>query len=164
MEHAAQAPEWAAALEASWIGVFMRQSVYAYPLANLLHLLGLTLLVGPILLLDLRALGVGARLVAADAASRLVTPFAGIGLALSLVTGPLLFVADAKSLATSTMLIAKLTLLAFALANALLFRALWNRRLPDWDRAPPLVGRAQAGASIALWLMIGGLGRMIAYL
>lgn len=164
MEHAAQAPEWAAALEASWIGVAMRQSMFAYPVANLLHLLGLTLLVGPIVLLDLRTLGFGAGLVAADAASRLVTPVAAVGLALSLLSGPLLFVADAKSLATSAMLIAKLALLGVALANAALFRALWNRRLGDWDVAPPLVGRLQAAGSIALWLTIGGLGRMIAYL
>ena len=164
MEHAAQAPEWAAALEASWIGVTMRQSALAYPLVNILHLLGLVLLAGPILLLDLRLLGLGRARISADAASAALTPFALAGLGLFVLTGPLMFAADARALASSEMMIWKLALIGCALVNAALFRIAWGRRLADWDAAPPLLGRAQALASVAAWLSAAALGRMIAYL
>lgn len=164
MEQVAEAPAWAAALEATWLGATMRQSAYAYPAANLAHLLGLVLLVGPIMLLDLRLLGLGREQVRADVASGLLTPFSLAGLALFAATGPLLFMADARALSASGLMWAKLALLVAGLANAVLFRALWRGRLEGWDRAPPLIGRLQAAASIAIWLLVAGLGRMVAYL
>jgi hypothetical protein len=164
MEHAGHAPEWAAALEASWLGAAMRQSLFAYPVANLLHLLGLTLLAGPIMLLDLRLMGFGRALIKAEAASRVLTRFALAGLAFAAATGPLLFVADAKALSTSALLIAKLVLIAAALINAALLRLWWGTLLPDWDLFAPTLAKVQAAASIALWLTVAGLGRMIAYL
>ncbi|GLK81149.1 DUF6644 family protein [Methylopila turkensis] len=162
MEPIADPPLWAAALEASRVGVAMRQSAVAYPLANLVHLLGLVLLVGPILLLDLRLLGFG-KAVAVDDAARLLTPFAGVGLALLVVTGPLLFAADARALSTNTLLLWKLAGAALGLANALAFRALWRSRYPFWDQGPPVAARAQALGSIGLWLGVAALGRLIAY-
>ncbi|MFC3693056.1 DUF6644 family protein [Chenggangzhangella methanolivorans] len=164
MEQAAQAPEWAAALEATWAGVLMRQSAVAYPVANLVHLLGLTLLVGPILLFDLRVLGVGRRLVGLEGLSQFVTPFAVAGAILAIASGPLLFLADAKALSTSPTMIAKLALVALGLLNALAFRRAYGDRLVGWDSAPAARGRAQAAASIVIWFTVAGLGRMIAYL
>lgn len=164
MEHAAaSAPAWAVALEASSLGLFMRQSIAAYPVANLTHLLGLILLVGPIALLDLRMLGAGRAQIAADVASRALTPFAVVGLVLLLSSGVLLFAADARSLAVSTVVLVKLALVALGVANAILFRALWRRRFVDWDERPPIFGKLQAAGSIALWLMVAALGRLIAY-
>ncbi len=164
MEQVAQAPQWAAAVEATWLGVVMRQSAWAYPLANLVHLLGLTLLVGPILLFDLRIMGLGRKLVGAAELSRLVTPFAATGLALAVLTGPLLFLPDAKALSTSALMIAKLALVAFGVLNALAFRKLFGARLAKWDTAPVLWGRAQAAASIVIWFTVASAGRLIAYL
>jgi hypothetical protein len=164
VEQVAQASGWAAALEASGLGVAMSDSLYAYPVVNVLHLLGLTLLVGPILLLDLRLLGFGRRHVAADAASRLLTPFTVAGALIAVTTGPLLFVADAKALSGNALLGAKLALLAVAVLNAWLFRLWWRRLLPDWDLFAPRLARLQSAASIALWFAVAGLGRLIAYL
>jgi hypothetical protein len=50
--------EVAAALEASSLGVAMRESPFLYPLVNVIHLIGLVLIVGAIGMLDLRLLGV----------------------------------------------------------------------------------------------------------
>lgn len=163
MEHAAGVPAWAAALEASLLGVAMRESAFLYPLANLLHLLGLVLLVGAMLLLDLRLLGVGRRAIAADAAARLLTPLAIAGVVLQIVTGLCLFAADAGPLVGSGAFVAKLILIAVGLGNALLFRLAWQRRLADWDARPPAPGLAQAAISVAVWLAVGTLGRLIAY-
>ncbi|MFK8250814.1 DUF6644 family protein [Ancylobacter terrae] len=165
MEHGgAAAAGWALALQQSALGAFVRDSLWIYPAANLVHLLGLTLLIGPIIVLDLRLLGVGRGIVSAAAASRLLTPFALAGIVLLLPSGVLLFAADAASLASSPLFQIKLALVGLALFNALAFRRAWNGRLADWDRDPPLAGRWQAGCSIGLWLAAGFCGRMIAYL
>src|SRR5262245_33072252 len=98
MEHGHPlAPAWAAALETSSWALGLRDSTWIYPLANLIHLLGLALLVGPIAVLDLRLLGIG-RAIDLPALSRLLTPIAIAGLLLSMASGSVLFIADAGAL------------------------------------------------------------------
>jgi hypothetical protein len=154
--------QWASALEASGLGEWMRSSALAYPVVNVIHLLGLTLLVGPIVLLDLRLLGAGRQL-ALPPVSAVLTRFAIAGLLIQLFSGFLLFSADAGPLIGNPILLSKLACITLGIGNALLFRALWNRQLSDWDTRPPLLGRAQALLSIAIWLTVGTLGRWIAY-
>lgn len=152
----------AAALEASPLGAWMRGSDWAYPVANLVHLAGLILLIGNLLLLDLRLLGAG-RQFPLPAVSSVLTPLAIIGLVLMLASGVLMFAADAAPLLASELMRWKLVLVGLGIANALLFRRFQERRLDDWDRAPPLSGRIQALLSIGCWLVTATLGRLIAY-
>ena len=154
---------WAVALEASTLGHWMRTGPWAYPSANVLHVLGLTLLVGPILLLDLRLLGLG-RVFPVDATARVLTRWSVAGLLVMIGSGTALFAADATALAANEVMRWKLVLIGTGLANAITFRWLWSRHLEHWDRAPPALGRAQALASIALWLAVPVAGRLIAYL
>jgi hypothetical protein len=152
----------AAALEASPLGAWARGSDLAYPVANLVHLLGLVLLVGGIGLLDLRLTGLF-RSLPVETLSRVLTPLAIAGLALLGLGGAVMFSADATALFASTVFRWKVALIALALANAAAFRWLWRRRMARWDLAPPLAGRVMAGGSLGLWLIIAGLGRWIAY-
>ncbi len=163
MEHGHPlAPAWAAALEASAWALIVRDSTWIYPLANLTHLLGLVLLVGPIVALDLRLLGVS-RTIAVTDLSRLLTPFAVIGLVLSLVSGSVLFVADAGALVTNNVFLIKMALLVLGIANAVTFRLLWRHRLRYWDTQTPSMGRLQAVISVAIWFCTAAAGRLIAY-
>jgi hypothetical protein len=155
-------PAWAQAVEQSGLGATMRESLLAYPAANLIHILGLVLLAGPIIALDLRLLGLG-RAVPLPAASRHLTPIAVTGLVLMILTGPLLFAADAGPLAEHPLMQLKMALAAFAIVNAVAFRVFWRHRLTNWDVAPPTLGRVQAMTSITAWLMVAACGRLIAY-
>ena len=152
----------AAALEASALGEWMRGSDRAYPVANLVHLLGLVLLVGPMLLLDLRLLGAG-RQFALPTVSATLTPWAVVGLLLLLPSGARMFAADAGPQLGNPVLQLKRLLVALGIANALLFRVLWADWLDDWDLLPPVGGRLQAALSALCWLAAGTLGRLIAY-
>ncbi|MDF2998958.1 MAG: putative rane protein [Xanthobacteraceae bacterium] len=163
MEHGV-GPHWAFALQQSWLGSLVRDSLWIYPAANLVHLLGLVMLIGPIVALDLRLLGLGRHNITVPAASRFLTPFAIAGILLMLPSGTLLFAADAASLAGSRLMQVKIALVALALTNAVLFRLLWSRQLAGWDAAPPVMGQVQAAISVGLWLSVGYCGRMIAYL
>jgi len=152
----------AAELEASALGEWMRSSDRAYPVVNLVHLLGLVLLIGPMLLLDLRLLGV-ARHYPLPAVSATLTAWAIVGLLLLLPSGALMFTADAVPLLTNPLLQVKLLLIALGIANALLFRLMWSDRLDEWDLVRPRAGQVQAALSAVCWLCAGTLGRLIAY-
>jgi hypothetical protein len=140
----------------------MRSSEFAYPAVNLIHLCGLVLLVGSMLLLDLRLMGAGRRLSLTDV-SGILTPFAIAGLALLVASGVLLFSADAGPLLRNPLLPIKLGCILIGLLNAVLFRAIWDKRLAFWDDAPPVMGRLQAFVSLSLWVAAGSLGRLLAY-
>lgn len=144
------------------LGEWVRGAGPAYATLNLVHLLGLTLLLGTMLLLDLRLLGAGKRLPLLEV-SRLLTPVAICGLALQMASGAVLLAADAVALSGNAAFRWKLALLLAALVNALVFRRCWSRSLERWDGAPPPFGRAQAALSLVLWLGVAASGRLIAY-
>lgn len=134
-----------------------RESAWAYPLANLIHLLGLVLLVGGIGFLDLRLAGCFRALPLA-ALSRALTPLAITGLLLLVLSGAVLFAADAGALVRSPRFQLKLLLIALAIANAVLFRRLWKG-----ESTPGPALRLIAVLSLLLWLGVASLGRLIAY-
>jgi len=154
--------ELARSLQETPLGAWARGSSYAYPTANLLHLFGLVMLVGAIGVLDLRLTGLW-RAIPAEALSRALTPIGLIGILLLVPSGFVLFAADAAALIQSRLFQAKLLLIAFALVNALAFRWLGRGRLARWDQAAPAYGKAMAVGSVAAWLIIAALGRLIAY-
>ena len=151
---------WGEAVQASQFGIWAGGDIY--PFANLVHILGLVMLIGGIGILDLRLAGLFRRIPTAPLAAAL-TPIAVIGLLLMIPSGAAMFSADASTLVNSSTFRTKLFLIGLALANAVAFRVLWRRRIDQWDLDPPVVGRVMAAISILLWLWIAALGRWIAY-
>lgn len=152
----------AAWLDAIGIGPWSRGSALAYPVANTLHLLGLVMLVGGIGVVDLRVMGLWRSLPMAEL-SRALTPVAIAGLVLMAGSGAILFAADGAALARSAIFERKLMLIVAALANAAVFRLVWNTRMANWRNEAPRAPRAMAAASLLLWLATGASGRWIAY-
>lgn len=146
---------------ASDFGQWASGSSIAYPLANVVHLLGLVMLVGGIGILDLRLAG-AFRAIPLAPLSRALTPIAIAGLILMVPSGATMVAAD-TAVTQSTVFRWKLVFIGFALINAVAFRMIWRSRFGTWEGAPPIAGRLMAAGSILLWLTIGGLGRMIAY-
>ena len=146
-------------LDAIGIGPWAHGSVLVYPVANVIHLLGLVMLVGGIGIVDLRVAGLW-RSLPLEPLSRALTPVAIAGLLLMLPSGVILFAADGKALAGSDVFMLKLALVAAALVNAFMFRRLWSKSL---RHSPPLLARVSALLSLGLWLTIGAMGRWIAY-
>lgn len=121
----------------------------------MVHVLGVALLFGAVLAIDLRWLG---RLSEAPARSveRVFAPLAFVGLAALVLSGTVLFTADAKALVRSPVFFAKLGLIGLAVANFLT-----SRRLRP-ERGGAGVALA-ATASLLLWAGVIVLGRWIAY-
>lgn len=147
----------AAAIEGTPFALWAARDPLAYPLANVLHVLGLALLLGPILLVDLRLLGAFPALPLRPFV-RAVRPFAVAGFAGLVLSGTVLFAADAVALATSETFRLKLLLVGLGLANALAFPLAWRGEAPAGAGA-----RGMALASIGVWTAAAIAGRWIAY-
>lgn len=158
-----QAALWAQALQDSSFAAAIRGGAYVYPFVNILHVLGVGLIVGSILALDFRILGF-AHSVSAEGASKLLTPFSVAGLVIAMPSGFALYASDAVSLSQNNLMWTKLLLIALGIGNAALFRKLWNSRLADWERNATALARSQAILSILIWISVPVLGRLVAYL
>lgn len=133
------------------------RSPLAYPIANTVHVLGLALLLGPIALVDLRLLGAFRALPLQPFVSA-VRPFAVAGLVALLLSGSVLFAADAAALAVSGTFQRKLVLVGLGLANAAAFPIVWRG-----GEQVQLPARLMAVASLLLWTSAAIAGRWIAY-
>jgi hypothetical protein len=148
---------FAAAVEASAVASFLRQSHWTYPAVNAAHLLGVALLVGAVVPMDLRLIGVWRPDVRLDAVLALLRSVAAFGAALAVLTGLLLFSVQARDYVTMRLFAVKLTLVTIGLAHALA----WGGAL---GRATPARQRAAGALSIVLWVSVLVCGRMLGYL
>jgi hypothetical protein len=157
--------QWLVALEATVVARALRGSAWAYPLVNAAHILGVALLVGAMIPLDLRLLGAW-RSVPLAPLWRVLTRTAGVGLGLAVVCGALLFITRATEYAASGLFLSKMVVVGVGTANALAVRTL----LPDaiapmrsaLERLPVRVQLAGA-ISLAAWLTALTLGRLVGY-
>lgn len=122
-----------------------------------MHVLGIALLIGAIISLDLRLLGL-CRQLPLEALGRLLQRVAACGLMLAIATGSLLFLADPGGYAGMPLFRLKLTLVALAIANALLLNL-----GPGLANATPRRLRLAGGLSLLLWPAVLIAGRFLAF-
>ena len=143
----------------------MREGAWLYPIVEIVHIAGFSVLVGSVVLFDLRVLGF-ARTLPVVALGKHLLRWALASVLLVVPAGLLLFTAHPVELANNPAFLLKLVLIALAGLNALAFHLLPYRSVASWDRdAPaPMLARAGAVSSILLWLGVITCGRLLAYL
>lgn len=147
-------------LEGSALAQALRGSVWWYPLINAAHLLGIALLVGGIVPLDLRLLGLWSGLPLRPL-WRVLRITSAIGLALALTTGSLLFITRASDYLASVWFLAKLVVVLLGLVNIAVVMA---RYAPPGDVEQVAPGlRRCAMLSLGGWLTVLVLGRLVGY-
>lgn len=149
----------------SRIGTQIRESDYAFSIIESVHVLGITLLVGTIALLDLRMLGVVLRGISVTRIARTVFPLTWSGFVIMFLSGFLLFWAEAAKNYTNPAFRIKILLLLLVGLNPLIFHTTIYRRVQEWEllEVSPWRARTAAIASLSLWGGIVVAGRMIAY-
>lgn len=153
------APALLQALEASGIGRGIRSSVWLYPAANVVHVLGVTGFISAVVVMDLSLAGwIGgpdrARL--ARAAQR----FALALFAIVAASGFVLFAAEASHVALNLVFQIKMGLIALALLNALVLGRAEFARAEAGEAVGP---GASVALSLVLWFVAVAAGRYIAY-
>ena len=148
------------AVEASVFAHAMRSSVWLYPLANVLHVLAAMGLFAAVAAMDVKIL----RSIFSGEASAFIArvrPVAISMLGIQFVTGIMLFLPEASHIAPNAVFQAKLVVIVFALMNIAVLEAAMRRALPSGGL--PAAAKVAAGVSLAIWLAVAALGRLIAY-
>jgi hypothetical protein len=144
-----------AALEGSGFGATIRNSVFLYPAANILHVLAVMGFFALVAAMDLSLLKVLRGTDPKDVIARL-RPWALACLILIIATGIILFTPEATAIAANPAFRLKLMAIVLALANVAANE--WAVR-----QAEPGSARATALLSLLLWPAVAALGRSIAY-
>ena len=144
------------------VGQCVTTAPYGWPALETLHFIGLTLLIGVVLLIDLRMLGL-MKNVCFSSLHRLL-PWAILGFAINTVTGILFFVSVPDQYATNLAFVWKLVFILLAGANAFyftLFDDAWALRPGD---EAPFPAKAAATAALLLWVGVLYCGSMLPFL
>jgi hypothetical protein len=142
-------------------GNFVRDTPWAWTSAETLHFIGLTLLVGVLLLINMRMLGF-MRQIPFEALDRLL-PWAMLGFAVNTLTGMLFFAASAGSYAGNPAFYWKLVFVLLAGVNTLYFTfdRTWAREV---GHDAPGVSKFAAASAMVLWVGVMYWGSMLPFI
>ena len=151
------------AIEGGAINSWIMSSYWLWPVLEIIHFVGLSLLLGAMLIVDLRLAGY-LRQIDIMATHRLL-PWATFGFLLNLVTGTLFFIGDPARYSINIGFQIKMVLVLIAGMNALWFIWKINPRVANWDAHgdTPKDAKAVALLSLFAWLAVLLLGRLIPY-
>jgi hypothetical protein len=147
--------------EASAVGTAIRESVWLFAAIEAMHLLGLALIGGVVLLVNLRMFGYGMKEQPVAELAREAQPWMIGSLALMVPTGVLLFLSESTKCYYSTAFWIKMVCLALAL----IFTFTIHRRVAgDGEtQAHQLRNRVVAAVSVMLWFGVAWGGRWIGF-
>ena len=146
-------------IENTGLGEAIRESKWLFPVIESVHLLGLAVIGGAVLVVDLRLAGFGLRRQSVRQMARDVQPWLIGSLIAMLISGFLLFTSEATKCYYHEAFWIKMT----SLALAILFTFTIRRRVAETDNAGLARGRLVAVVSVALWSGVGIGGRWIGF-
>ncbi len=149
-------------LQSTWLARFMAEWQWAWPVAEALHFIGMAMLFGSVLVMDLRLMGFLRRYMSIRAVHSLA-PWATVGFVINLSTGVAFLAKDAARLLPNPSFIFKMVCVLIAGLNFLLFLVLIRKHANTWqdDEIPPLSAKLIGMTSLAAWTLVIWGGRMI---
>ena len=149
--------------ESTWVGDQMRNIFWLFPMMETIHFIGLTIMFGSLLVIDVRVIGFG-RFINMNASMKFI-PIAIGAFSINLITGLAFLCADPFRYLPNIAFQWKMGLVVIAGLNALWF---WFgehqelKSLADGEDAP-FRAKVIAALSIAIWVGVIIFGRMIPY-
>jgi hypothetical protein len=136
----------------------LNNSEWAFPVLECIHIIGFALSIGTIAIVDLRMLGLGMRNQAAAQLAKDMAPWTLAGLAIMLISGPLIFSSDPVMYYHNPSFRFKI----LALLLAIVYHYTIHRKVVS-SASPPLVTKLVGGVSLALWVSVVAGGLFIAF-
>jgi len=149
----------------SGLGAWMRSNVLAMPVVEAAHVLAAVTVLGTVLVVDLRLLGLTDRLRRVTVVSSEMLRYTWVAFGLAVITGVMMFAANASTYYGNTAFRIKLLLLAGAGINMAIFNLGSLRSVVQWDlqQPAPRAARVAAVLSVLLWVTIIFAGRWIGF-
>lgn len=151
-------------LQATPLSLAMRTSLWLYPIIEIVHIVGFVMLVGAIAMFDLRVLG-WSRFLPVQGLGRHLLLWSVAGLVLIVPAGLMMFSAHPREFIDNRTFLIKLSLIAVAGINALLFHVGVYRSVAQWNEnvPAPALAKVHAVASLVIWVAVICCGRLLAY-
>jgi hypothetical protein len=145
----------------TWLGTAVRDNVWAFPVIETFHLLALAILLGSVLIVNLRAFGLGGSRPSDPETAMQLEPWIVVSMAVLIVSGIPMAMSEPMKCYESWSFPIKMILLVLAIVWHFTLQRRWTR--PDEMHSNPGRGKLAAGLSILLWLSIGIAGKGIPY-
>ncbi len=155
--------------EDSGIATAIRENDTLFPFIESVHVVAICLVVGTILALDLRLLGLASVGRPVGRLATAILPVTWGAFAIAATSGFLLFISNATKYLANGYFDAKIILICAAGLNMIVFHAISAKKMaknkPQWEREarPPLPARIAGGLSILLWIAVVACGRWIGF-
>ena len=158
-------PDIIQAIQASGPADWMRSSLKAMPIVEATHVLAAATVFGSIFVVDLRLLGVRDARRAFTRISNEMLTFTWFAFAVAVVTGALMFAANAQTYYVNTAFRLKLATILLAGINMAIFQKLTFRNVHTWDQGgrAPTAARVAGALSIVFWLAVIFFARWIGF-
>ncbi len=152
-------------LESTPLATAIRESIWLFPTIETIHVLSIVMVVGSIMIVDLRLLNIASRGRSVSELMNEVLPWTWIAFGSAALTGGLLFSSSAVKYAHNGPFRFKMMMLLLAGLNMAIFHLGSYRRIHIWDRASmiPTGARIAGGVSLAIWVTVVALGRWIGF-
>jgi hypothetical protein len=152
-------------LDETAVSVFIRESAWAFPLLESIHVIALALVVGTIAIVDLRLLGLASTRRPVTELCNEVLPWTWLAFVVAVTAGIGMFVSQPLTYFANTAFRFKLLFLLFAAINMAVFHLLTYPGAVRWDREEqvPLRAKLAGGISLVCWLLIVFLGRQVGF-
>ena len=146
--------------DATLISQIIRNSTYIFPVVEVLHLFGLTLLLGTVTVVDMRILGFGMRRQSVSDLASALTPWSVGAAIVTIVSGILLFLSEAMKCYGNAAFPYKMW---FLLGGIILYFLTQRRLTSPASRMNPALLKVIAVLSLILWYGVAIAGRAIAF-
>ena len=152
------------AIEGGAINTWVLSTYWLWPLLEIIHFIGLSLLLGSILVVDLRLAGY-LKQINLKSTHKLL-PWAVIGFVMNLVSGVLFFFGDPARYSINIGFQVKMILVLVAGVNVLVFALKINPAISNWDPHgdTTTLAKSVAWVSLLAWTAVLLLGRLIPYI
>jgi len=143
----------------------IRENDLLFPLIESVHVVSICLVVGSILVIDLRLLGLASLNRPVGRITNAILPLTWSAFAVAAASGLLLFISNATKYLENGYFLAKVLLICAAGLNMVVFHGISAKDLPRWENeaALPLPARLAGGLSILLWVAVVTCGRWIGF-
>jgi len=142
----------------------IRESPWLFPTIETIHVLALVLVIGSIMMVDCRLLGIAHRQRSVTRLAGEALPLTWCAFAVAAVAGILLFSSKAATYYDNWPFRIKMLCLALAGLNMLWFQLRIYPHVAEWDHGDvPFAARAAGGVSLCLWVIVVAAGRWIGF-
>jgi hypothetical protein len=152
-------------LQKTSLALNIRDSLLLFPLLESTHVIGLAVVVGTVVIIDLRLLGLATTHRSFSRLGADTLPWTLGGFAVAAITGALMFTTNATVYFHNAWFRAKVLMMVLAAINALAFELTARRKIGEWDlaRSAPPAARVIATVSLVIWIGVIVAGRMIGF-